>query len=78
MLIINMRDAKSKLSSLIKSQETVIVTMHKKPVAKIEALSPIEASLIQAQAALTDTGISEKDAQKILKKARQIIYASQD
>ena len=77
MKVINMREAKSKLSSLIKSKETVIVTMRNKPVARIEAISPIEASLIQAQEALRNTGISEEDALEIFKKVRQKIYASQ-
>ena len=78
MKVINMREAKSKLSSLIKSKETVIVTMRNKPVARIESISPIEASLIQAQEALRNIGISEEDALEILEKARQKIYASQD
>ena len=52
--------------------------MRNKPVARIEALSPIEASLIQAQEALRNTGISEEDALEILEKVRQKIYASQD
>ncbi len=78
MQVVNMREAKSKLSSLVKSKETIIITMRSKPVARIEALSPIEASLIQAQEALKNTGISEKDAAEILKRARQKIYASRD
>ncbi|MCX6089615.1 MAG: hypothetical protein NTX88_04430 [Candidatus Atribacteria bacterium] len=78
MKVVSMREAKSKLSSLIRSKETVIVTMRNKPVARIEALSPIEASLFQAQEALENTGISEEEALEILKQARQKIYASQD
>ena len=70
MKVINMREAKSKLSSLIKSKETIIVTIRNKPVARIESISPIEASLVQAQEAFREIGISEEDALEILEKAR--------
>ena len=76
MKVINMREAKSKLSSLIKSKETIIVTMRNKPVARIEALSPIEASLLQAQEALRNTGISDEMPGDFRKFAK--IYASTD
>ena len=76
MKYVGVRELKESFISFLNSGEEIVITKHKKPIAKISPIkknSP-EASLLEIGRILAEAGITEKDVKKTLKQVRKELY----
>jgi len=76
MRYVGVRELKESFISYLNSGEEIVITKHKKPIARICPIkmnSP-EAALLEIGRILTEAGVTEKDALKALKQVRKELY----
>ena len=76
MKYVGVRELKESFISYLNSGEEIVITKHKKPIARICPIkmnSP-EAALLEIGRILTEAGVTEKDALKALKQVRKELY----
>jgi antitoxin (DNA-binding transcriptional repressor) of toxin-antitoxin stability system len=76
MRYIGVRELKESFVSYINSGEEIVITKRKKPIARISPIkrnSP-ESALLEIGRVLTEAGITQKAAVKVLEQVRQELY----
>lgn len=76
MRYVGVRELKESFISYLNSGEEIVITKRKKPIARICPIkmnSP-EAALLEIGRILTEAGVTEKDALKVLKQVRKELY----
>jgi antitoxin (DNA-binding transcriptional repressor) of toxin-antitoxin stability system len=76
MKYVGVRELKESFISYLNSGEEIVITKHKKPIARISPIkknSP-EVALLEIGRILAEAGVTEKDAIKTLKQVRRELY----
>jgi len=76
MRYIGVRELKESFVTCINSGEEIVITKRKKPIARISPIksnSP-ESALLEIGRVLTEAGINQKDASRVLKQVRKELY----
>jgi len=76
MRYIGVRELKESFVTCINSGEEIVITKRKKPIARISPIkrnSP-ESALLEIGRVLTEAGINQKEASRVLKQVRKELY----
>ena len=76
MKYVGVRELKESFISYLNSGEEIVITKRKKPIARISPIkrnSP-ESALLEMGRVLSEAGVAEKDALKVLKQVRKELY----